>query len=316
LPLFELVYHDAVVSTFWWNDLLPSRVPEQWARVDLLNMLYGTVPVWILTGWYAEEFFYLNLDRFIQSYNNVCRWAQVAGYDEMTDHQLLTPDGDVQRSSFSSGYTITVNFAATPHRLRGGTELPGSSYLITGKPHPNLTFGRPVRFDPDWKPIDPDFEQVCAGRTSGWMAAPGIGLTATESDVAPRSAALEIYLKRLNRMRKIGHEIVLHQEASGHFSGTSCEKSLVRTRKFKILPGTRYRFRGWIKLKSSHPSECTVRFAIELFDVESELVAVYPTVAYDVDVAGWQELEASLRVLSHASSAHSRRGRRVSGGDS
>jgi len=272
LPLFSLVYHGVAVSSFTFYTT-PSRIPSLWARKDLINMLHAAQPSWVLNGWYAEEFFWLNIDRFIETYNNVCRWAQTVGYDEMTDHALLTPNGDVQRSAFSSGYTITVNLGDKPYKLPDGTELPGSAYLITGKPNPNIAVGKPVRIDPNWKPIDPGFEQVRVGRTSGWVAGKGITFTATESEIAPHSKAFEAYLKRIERMRKIGHDIVLHPEASGHFFGKCEDNFYVRTRDFKVIPGFKYHFEGWLKLSKISDAKARPAFSIEIENEDGTEIA-------------------------------------------
>jgi len=296
LPLFELVYHDVVAGSFWWNDARPERMPEMAARIDLLNMLHGTVPVWQLCGWYAEEFFYLNLDRFVETYDNVCRWAQLIGYDEMVDHKILSPDGDVQQSTFSSGYTITVNMGEKDYTTEGGTVLPPSSYLITGKPHPDLPVGRVVRIDPDWKPIDPGFEQVRVGRTSGWIAGKGVTFAHNEEEIAPASKAFEKYKARLEHMKEIGHGIVVHPEASGHFLGMCEDDFYVATRDFRVIPDFKYHFEGWLKFSKASNAEAHPAFSIEIENRDGKEIARHVTRPYDISRKDWQKLDLDFIV--------------------
>lgn len=106
VPLYELVYHDAVVSSWRWEDG-NHHTPEIWWKKDLFNMLYGSAPLWNVDGNRWQEY----KNTFIESYNNVCPWLQKIGYDELVSHQFLTSDHKVQESVFSSGNRIRVNFA-------------------------------------------------------------------------------------------------------------------------------------------------------------------------------------------------------------
>ena len=46
LPLWELVYHDCVVSHWYWGDY-NNKLPSLWDRRDLWNALYGTPPMFM-----------------------------------------------------------------------------------------------------------------------------------------------------------------------------------------------------------------------------------------------------------------------------
>jgi len=129
LPLWELVYHDCVVAQWYWGDY-NNKLPSLWDKRDLFNILYGTPPMFMfnLQIWQA------NKDRFAQSYKNVCPAARAVGYAEMTDHQFLTPDRDVQQTIFSNGITITVNFGPKPYIFPDGREVgPMSFYMMEAK---------------------------------------------------------------------------------------------------------------------------------------------------------------------------------------
>lgn len=105
VPLYELVYHDAVVTSWRWEDG-NHHTPEIWWKKDLFNMLYGSAPLWNLDleRWEAYEY------TFIDSYKKVCPWLQKIAYDELVSHRFVTEDHKVQESVFSSGKKIVVNF--------------------------------------------------------------------------------------------------------------------------------------------------------------------------------------------------------------
>jgi Glycosyl hydrolases related to GH101 family, GH129 len=46
LLLWELVYHDCVVTQWYWGDY-NNKLPAVWDRRDLYNALYGTPPMFI-----------------------------------------------------------------------------------------------------------------------------------------------------------------------------------------------------------------------------------------------------------------------------
>jgi hypothetical protein len=68
--------------------------------------------------------------RFVQSYQNTCPWVRSVGYSEMTDHQILTPDRDVQQTKFANGTVITVNFGDTPFQLPDGIAVAAKGYHV------------------------------------------------------------------------------------------------------------------------------------------------------------------------------------------
>lgn len=124
VPLYELVYHDAVVTSWRWEDA-NHHYPELWWKKDLYNMLYGSAPLWSLDlpRWESFE------NTFISSYRQVCSWLSRIAYDEMTNHEFITADGRIQRSDFSSGQSILVNFSDSDYEYRGQT-IKSRSYLI------------------------------------------------------------------------------------------------------------------------------------------------------------------------------------------
>jgi hypothetical protein len=119
LPLFELVYHDCVVSHWYWGDY-SNKLPALWGKRDLFNLLYGTAPMFM----FDYETWRQYRERFAQSYRNTCTTAREVGYAAMTDHRFLTPDRNVQQTSFSNGLAITCNFADEAYTMGSTVVLP------------------------------------------------------------------------------------------------------------------------------------------------------------------------------------------------
>ena len=118
LPLWELVYHDCTVAQWYWGDY-SNKLPGIWRRRDLFNALYGTPPMYML----GIEEWPKYRDRIAASYRLAEPVSRLTAYAAMTDHEFLAPDRSVQRTRFSNGVTVTVNFGSVPHRLGDGSEL-------------------------------------------------------------------------------------------------------------------------------------------------------------------------------------------------
>jgi hypothetical protein len=127
LPLWELVYHDCVVSYWYWGDY-NNKLPSLWDRRDLFNALYGTPPMFMFNHPIWQE----NRERFVQSYNTATPVARATGYSEMLDHRWLTEDHAVQQTSFAGGVAVTVNFGNQPHTLPDGSVLDPLSHRVDG----------------------------------------------------------------------------------------------------------------------------------------------------------------------------------------
>ncbi|NDP20041.1 MAG: hypothetical protein GZ091_03010 [Paludibacter sp.] len=124
VPLFELVYHDAIVTSWRWEDSNHHN-PEIWWKKDLFNMLYGSAPLWSIDRDRWDSF----KKTFVESYNKVCPWLQQICYDEMLSHRFVTTDHKVQESVFSSGKRIVVNFGEISYSFEG-KEIKPKGYII------------------------------------------------------------------------------------------------------------------------------------------------------------------------------------------
>jgi len=114
VPLYELVYHDAVVTSWRWEDGNHHTTEICWKK-DLFNMLYGSAPLWNLDRECWNEYKYT----FIESYKNVCPWLQQIETDELISHRFVTANHKVQESVFSSGKKIIVNFGDSDFLYEG-----------------------------------------------------------------------------------------------------------------------------------------------------------------------------------------------------
>ncbi|MCS6860481.1 MAG: hypothetical protein NZT92_09200 [Abditibacteriales bacterium] len=126
VPLWELVFHDCVVSTWYWGDAsdwLLQAAPEVTPNKDAFNILYGTIP---LLWANREGSWHTARDVFLRTYRNTCKLHEVIAGTEMLSHEFVTPDHAVQRTKFSDGTTVIVNFGEKPYTA----ELGGRKYIL------------------------------------------------------------------------------------------------------------------------------------------------------------------------------------------
>ncbi len=126
VPLYELVYHDAIVTSWRWEDC-NHHCPEIWWKKDLFNILYGTAPLWSIDQdrWLAFG------HTFVESYNNICPWLQQICYDELVSHRFVSTDRKIQETQFSSGKRAVVNFGDTPYTFEGQVIMPRGFITLT-----------------------------------------------------------------------------------------------------------------------------------------------------------------------------------------
>jgi hypothetical protein len=134
LPLFEAVYHDAVVAVDRWN-LSLTKVVGQEARRYAGSLLYGIPTIW-------------NPDRRDLASTGV--WLKAAHDDfqavhgvsapvALTDFAWLTDDRDVQQVGYADGRIVTANFGR-----KAWQGLPPNCIRVTGRAAPARTFCPPA----------------------------------------------------------------------------------------------------------------------------------------------------------------------------
>lgn len=136
VPLWQLVFHDCVVSTWYWgdsNDFLLQAAPEYTGKKEAFNILYGTMPML----WASREGSWVtDRDLFVRTVQAITPVTANVAEAEMIDHRFLTPDRAVQQTTFSNGTTCIVNFGATPHtvKVRGKLyNLGRYGYAVSGR---------------------------------------------------------------------------------------------------------------------------------------------------------------------------------------
>lgn len=124
IPLYELVHGDQIVSVCRW-EYPNNKMTDIWKLKDLFNMLWGTPPAYGITPSIWEK----QKPQIVESIDTVCSWIEKVGYDELVDFTYLSEDKMVQKSVFSSGRSIIVNFKDTSFRHQG-RRIPSMGYYL------------------------------------------------------------------------------------------------------------------------------------------------------------------------------------------
>jgi hypothetical protein len=126
VPLWELVFHDCIVSTWYWgdaSDFLLQAAPEVTPKKDAFNVLYGTIPIM----WANKEGSWPTArEVFLRSYRNTCKLHEAIATADMVSHDFITPDRAVQQTRFSDGTQVIVNFGEPAYKA----SLAGKDYLL------------------------------------------------------------------------------------------------------------------------------------------------------------------------------------------
>jgi aryl-phospho-beta-D-glucosidase BglC (GH1 family) len=125
IPLWELVYHDCVVAYWYWGDY-SNKITPVWRLRDLFNALYGTPPEYM----FDSAFWKSNREQFAASYQAASGTARATAYAAMSDFRILTEDRSVQRSVFSNGVQVTVNFGNSAWTMEDGSTLAPGSFAL------------------------------------------------------------------------------------------------------------------------------------------------------------------------------------------
>ena len=115
VPLWDLVFHDCAVVYPRWDEAGNKFPNDLWVKKGTLQkILYGRPPLFNFTPkyWQNPE----NKKRILEIYKAVCPVARKTGYARMINHQFLTSDRDVQRTTFDNGISVTVNFGDQLYR--------------------------------------------------------------------------------------------------------------------------------------------------------------------------------------------------------
>src|ERR1019366_730778 len=132
VPLWGLVYHDCVM-------LYRQHATPYNYGMDNYSSSRGTWPVKFLRGilygdqssWTVSNAAYWAWRKKFKAINDVLAPHQRRlAFDQLAGHWFLTPDYLVQRTLFSSGVEVTVNYGEFPFKLEDGSELPAYGYRV------------------------------------------------------------------------------------------------------------------------------------------------------------------------------------------
>ncbi|MBI5096024.1 MAG: hypothetical protein HZB26_26755 [Candidatus Hydrogenedentes bacterium] len=129
-PLWELVFHDCVITTWYWGDTnlwLQQAAPEITAKKELYNLLYATIPMFWQDDWNNRR------ELLLRAYWTTSHWHEATAGTEMISHEFLSPDHALQRTRFSNGAEIVVHFGSAQTTIPGhaGVVLPASGFVGT-----------------------------------------------------------------------------------------------------------------------------------------------------------------------------------------
>lgn len=115
VPLWQIVYQDAVISSWYWGDtpgIHYEAAPWVADRKDLFTMLYGSMTLlWRDNTGYDWN---VHRDRFLQTYHDTAHLHGAVAYARLLDHRFLSEDKNLQETRFDNGTTVAVNFGEEP----------------------------------------------------------------------------------------------------------------------------------------------------------------------------------------------------------
>jgi hypothetical protein len=143
LPLYEIVFHDSVVTTHQWanGSLKYSNILD---TVALTELLYMVPPL-----------YHMNLDEF-EKHREVMKrhyaffspLHRQVGFAQMTDFDWLSTDRKLQRTVFDNRVELLVNFSPESRRYQG-VDIPGRSVLAKWSESGEV---KTLTFTPNFRP--------------------------------------------------------------------------------------------------------------------------------------------------------------------
>lgn len=116
VPLWQLVYHDCMMTYPYWGDSTESA-PEHTNRRVLFACLFGCPPLYSFS---LKDYEALK-PSILDSYKRIIEVHSKVATLKMTDYRVLSDDYMLQCSEFGGKYRVTVNFSKTPREYNGKT---------------------------------------------------------------------------------------------------------------------------------------------------------------------------------------------------
>ena len=98
------------------------------ALIFLRGLLYGYPASWT----FSNKAYYTWRETFKSIHEVMSAHHKRVAHEDLLDHQMLNPDLLVQRSHFSSGVEVTVNYGEFAYTREDGSELPSHGYRVNG----------------------------------------------------------------------------------------------------------------------------------------------------------------------------------------
>jgi hypothetical protein len=127
IPIWPLVFHDAIVSCRYTADPIPRGFDDSPSDKGyprwLLDMLWGYAPLTQLENFEQRAKTYER----IRATRHVSAWFAANATCSLDDHAFLNGDRTLEKTQFSSKRSIIVNFAPEPQACDGRT-IPAHGY--------------------------------------------------------------------------------------------------------------------------------------------------------------------------------------------
>ena len=124
VPLWQLVYHDCMMTFPYWGDSTESA-PKYTNRKVLFACLFGCPPLYSFS---VKDYEALK-PSILDSYKRIGEIHSKVATLKMTNYEVLSNDYMLQRSVFGDKYSITVNFSDKPLEYNGKLIAPESLLL-------------------------------------------------------------------------------------------------------------------------------------------------------------------------------------------
>lgn len=131
VPLWCLVFSDCAVVYPRWDEHCNKYADETWVTIgNLQKILSGRPPLFTIPDaeyWQKPG----NQDLIAGIYHEVAPIARATGYARMINHEFLTPNRDVQRTTFDNDIVVTVNFGDERYHDEFCGDLDSKEYRMT-----------------------------------------------------------------------------------------------------------------------------------------------------------------------------------------
>ncbi|WP_370877718.1 glycoside hydrolase [Paenibacillus anaericanus] len=124
IPLYKLVYNDAVVTTYWWG-WGTLKIEDEISNRMLYEVLYNVPPLYHIDKdeWKKHKETIINHSKVWSDF------SKKAITREMTDYKVLSDDRLVQMTKYGEDLSVVVNFSETEFMYEDST-IPAKSLLI------------------------------------------------------------------------------------------------------------------------------------------------------------------------------------------